>query len=153
MTEALRRKLTNAGRVLTSQDQGDFVAGQVGATYTITVHNAGPADTDSGETITVTDNLPSDLTITGLSGTGWNCTPPSSLTCTSTTTIANGANAQPITVTVNVAANPTSSQVTNQASVSAADDTHPHSVAFWAWLRHEARVWQALGCVYWRVPA
>jgi L-ribulose-5-phosphate 4-epimerase len=29
MTEALRRKLTNAGRVLTSQDQGDFVAGHV----------------------------------------------------------------------------------------------------------------------------
>src|SRR5215468_7042293 len=29
MSEALRRKLTNAGRVLTSQDQGDFVAGHV----------------------------------------------------------------------------------------------------------------------------
>src|SRR3954471_13115418 len=29
MTEALRRKLINAGRVLTSQDQGDFVAGHV----------------------------------------------------------------------------------------------------------------------------
>src|SRR5438046_7447380 len=31
MTEALRRKLTNAGRVLASQDQGDFVAGHVTA--------------------------------------------------------------------------------------------------------------------------
>src|SRR3954465_5799253 len=29
MAEALRRKLTNAGRILTSQDQGDFVAGHV----------------------------------------------------------------------------------------------------------------------------
>ena len=29
MTEALREKLTNAGRVLTSQDQGDFVVGHV----------------------------------------------------------------------------------------------------------------------------
>jgi L-fuculose-phosphate aldolase len=29
MTEVLRRKLTNAGRILTSQDQGDFVAGHV----------------------------------------------------------------------------------------------------------------------------
>jgi L-ribulose-5-phosphate 4-epimerase len=29
MTDDLRRKLTNAGRVLTSQDQGDFVAGHV----------------------------------------------------------------------------------------------------------------------------
>jgi L-ribulose-5-phosphate 4-epimerase len=29
MTEALRNKLTNAGRVLSSQDQGDFVAGHV----------------------------------------------------------------------------------------------------------------------------
>jgi L-ribulose-5-phosphate 4-epimerase len=29
MTEALRKKLTNAGRVLSSQDQGDFVAGHV----------------------------------------------------------------------------------------------------------------------------
>src|SRR5205085_11393642 len=31
MPEALRRKLTNAGRVLASQDQGDFVAGHVTA--------------------------------------------------------------------------------------------------------------------------
>jgi len=31
MTEALRKKLTNAGRVLASQDQGDFVAGHVTA--------------------------------------------------------------------------------------------------------------------------
>src|SRR5213083_767599 len=31
MIEALRRKLTNAGRVLASQDQGDFVAGHVTA--------------------------------------------------------------------------------------------------------------------------
>jgi L-ribulose-5-phosphate 4-epimerase len=29
MTEALRRKLTNAGRILTKEDQGDFVAGHV----------------------------------------------------------------------------------------------------------------------------
>jgi L-ribulose-5-phosphate 4-epimerase len=29
MTEALRRKLTNAGRVLAQEDQGDFVAGHV----------------------------------------------------------------------------------------------------------------------------
>src|SRR5438046_6956519 len=29
MTEGLRKKLTNAGRVLASQDQGDFVAGHV----------------------------------------------------------------------------------------------------------------------------
>ena len=29
MSEALRRKLTNAGRVLAMQDQGDFVAGHV----------------------------------------------------------------------------------------------------------------------------
>ena len=29
MSEALRKKLTNAGRVLASQDQGDFVAGHV----------------------------------------------------------------------------------------------------------------------------
>jgi L-fuculose-phosphate aldolase len=31
MSEALKKKLTNAGRVLTSQDQGDFVAGHVTA--------------------------------------------------------------------------------------------------------------------------
>src|SRR6266852_5944976 len=29
MTEALKRKLTNAGRILTQEDQGDFVAGHV----------------------------------------------------------------------------------------------------------------------------
>src|SRR5258708_39565823 len=31
MSDALRTKLINAGRVLTSQDQGDFVAGHVTA--------------------------------------------------------------------------------------------------------------------------
>ncbi len=115
---------------ITKTHVSDFFSGQTGATYTIKVHNGGPAPTNTGETITVTDSLPGigDFTaITGLSGTNWNCNPPSSLTCTSTTTIPSGADSNPITLTVNVAAPPAHSQVTNQATVTAADDITPNN--------------------------
>ncbi len=101
---------------------GDFTAGQTGATYTIKLHNNGPADTDPGETISVTDSLPADLTATAISGTNWTCTTPPTLMCTTTTQILNGADSSAITLTVNVATNPTHTQVTNSATLSAPDD-------------------------------
>src|SRR5205085_511104 len=51
---------------------GNFTQGQTGATYTITVSNAGPGPTSS--TVTVVDTLPTGLTATAISGTGWTCT-------------------------------------------------------------------------------
>ena len=50
---------------------GDFTQGQTGAEYTLAVTNNGP-DPSSG-LVTVTDSLPTGLTATAISGTGWNC--------------------------------------------------------------------------------
>src|SRR6185503_12916903 len=50
---------------------GNFSQGQTGATYSITVTNSGSAPTSAA--VSVTDTLPSGLTATAISGTGWTC--------------------------------------------------------------------------------
>jgi len=92
---------------------GNFAQGQQNATYTITVSNNNAAATTSGA-VTVTDTLPSGLTLVSMAGTGWNC---ASNTCSRSDTLAGGASYAPITATVNVQTNATSPQV-NQVSVS-----------------------------------
>jgi len=92
---------------------GNFTQGQQGATYTLTVsNNAGAATT--GGTVTVTDTLPSGLTLVSMAGTGWSCT---ANVCTRSDALAGGASYPVITVTVNVSATATSPKV-NQVSVS-----------------------------------
>lgn len=93
---------------------GNFVRPQTGATYTITVSNSGGADTSA--LITVNDTLPAGLTASDFSGTNWNCT-LSPLQCTRGDVLFAGTSFEPITLTVNVAANAASS-VTNTATVS-----------------------------------
>ncbi|MCM3904768.1 MAG: hypothetical protein ND866_23985, partial [Pyrinomonadaceae bacterium] len=92
---------------------GNFTQGQVGATYSLTVTNAGTASTTG--TVTVTDTLPASLTATAISGTGWSCV-LGTLTCTRNTVLAAGASYPVITVTVTVANNAPAS-VTNTANV------------------------------------
>ncbi|HEY2169730.1 MAG TPA: hypothetical protein VGJ30_08905 [Candidatus Angelobacter sp.] len=99
---------------ITKSHTGNFVRPQTGATYTITVSNIGGADTSA--LITVNDNLPAGLTATDFSGTNWNCT-LSPLQCTRGDVLFAGTSFEPITLTVNVAANAPSS-VTNTATVS-----------------------------------
>lgn len=96
---------------------GTFAQGQLGETYTITVSNVGFAPT-SGQ-VTVTDQLPAGLTATAISGAGWTCSTPPTLTCTRADAL-NPLNAAypPITLTVNVDANAPMPSVTNTASVS-----------------------------------
>jgi uncharacterized repeat protein (TIGR01451 family) len=53
---------------------GNFFQGQVGAQFTITVNNLGLSP--SVGTVTVSDVLPTGLTATAISGTGWTCTQP-----------------------------------------------------------------------------
>lgn len=93
---------------------GNFTLGQTGATYSIVVTNSGSATTSG--TVTVTDTLPTGLTATAISGTGWSCV-LGTLTCTRSTTRGPGNSFPTITVTVTVAANapPT---VTNSVTVS-----------------------------------
>jgi uncharacterized repeat protein (TIGR01451 family) len=94
---------------------GNFRQTQVGATYTITVTNSGPATTTNA--VTVTDTLPVGLTATAIGGVGWACTTPPTLRCTRPDALDPGLSFTDITVTVNVANNapPT---VTNTAVVS-----------------------------------
>jgi beta-lactam-binding protein with PASTA domain len=91
---------------------GNFSQGQAGATYSLTVTNSGNGPTSG--TVTVTENIPAGLTLTGMSGSGWTCaTLPK---CTRSDALPINGTYAPITVTVNVAANAPAS-VNNVASV------------------------------------
>ena len=72
-------------------------------TYTIVVHNDGPADALNW---TVTDALPDQLTLVSMSGSGYDCT---GTTCTATGHLPAGADAAPITVKATIKAGVTKS--------------------------------------------
>ena len=103
---------------------GNFTVG-VNGTYTLTASNAGSANTSG--TITITDNLPTGLTVAAIpTGTGWNCSTTvvgsSTATCTSSTVINAGTTSpNPITVNVVVAAAAFPS-VTNVANISGGNE-------------------------------
>ena len=92
---------------------GNFSQGQQGANYVVTVSNAASAAPASG-TVTVTETLPSGLTLVSMAGSGWAC---ASFTCTRGDALAAGTSYPAISVTVNVTATAASPQV-NQVSVS-----------------------------------
>jgi uncharacterized repeat protein (TIGR01451 family)/fimbrial isopeptide formation D2 family protein len=99
---------------ITKSHTGNFTQGQTGATYTLTAKNSGTFATSG--TVSVVDTLPTGLTATAISGTGWTCT-LSTLTCTRSDVLAAGSSYPAITLTVNVAAN-ASASITNNATVS-----------------------------------
>ena len=105
---------------LTKGHSGNFVQGQTGATYTITVTNSGSSATTG--TVTMTDTLPASFTPTAISGTNWTCT-LSPLACTRSDSLAAAASYPAISVTVNVASNAPGS-VTNTATVSGGGETN-----------------------------
>jgi Domain of unknown function DUF11 len=105
---------------ITKSHTGNFVAPQTGATYMITVSNAGTVDTTS--LITMNDGLPAGLTATAISGLNWNCT-IAPLQCTRGDVLFAGTSFEPITLTVNVASN-TAAHVTNTATVSGGSETN-----------------------------
>ena len=92
---------------------GNFTQGQAGATYTVTVSNGATPGPTSGP-VTVTETIPSGLSLVSMAGTGWTC---ATNICTRSDVLAGGASFPPITVTVNVAVSATSPQV-NAVSVS-----------------------------------
>ena len=105
---------------ITKTHSGNFTQGQTGAQYTITVKNVGNQSTSG--TVKVTDTLPSGLTATSISGTGWSCTAPSG-PCTRSDTLSAGSSYPAITLKVNVASNAPSS-VTNSATVSGGGESN-----------------------------
>ena len=98
---------------------GDFYQGQTGALYSIRVTNEGTAPTSG--LVTVTDTLPSGLTATSLTGTGWSCT-LATLTCTRSDALAPSASHPEIALNVDVASNAAAS-VTNSVTVAGGGDS------------------------------
>ncbi len=105
---------------LTKSHSGNFIQGQIGATYTVTVSNVGAGPTTG--TVTVVDNFPPALLPGVASGTGWACnTSVNTATCTRSDVLAAGASYPPITLTVNVASTVPPS-VVNAAAVTGGND-------------------------------
>ena len=104
---------------------GNFAQGQTGATYALTVTNSGTASTSG--TVTVVDTLPTGLTSTAASGTGWTCTlnapTAGQVQCTRSDVLTASSSYPAITLTVNVASNAASS-VTNTVAVSGGGQTN-----------------------------
>jgi uncharacterized repeat protein (TIGR01451 family) len=102
---------------VTSTHSGNFMPGQMGATYSVTVTNAtGAAVTSS--TVTVTETLPTGLTLASMAGPGWTC-PSGGSTCTRSDALPASTSYPPIVVTANVTATQPE-QVVNQVILTAA---------------------------------
>src|SRR5439155_974164 len=93
--------------VIVKSHVGNFTQGQSGAAYTVVVSNSGLGPTFG--TVTVTDVVPSGLTLVSMAGTGWTCPTPGN-TCSRSDALAAGASYPVLTVTVNVLASATSPQ-------------------------------------------
>jgi uncharacterized repeat protein (TIGR01451 family)/fimbrial isopeptide formation D2 family protein len=98
-----------------SSHSGSWIPGG-SRSYTLTVHNNGPQPATG--TTTVTDTLPAGLTYASASGSGWSCgfSAPT-VTCTTASSVASGANLPAITLGVTVDAGAPAS-VNNTATVS-----------------------------------
>lgn len=109
---------------ITKSHTGDFTVGQQG-NYTITVSNAGSVATTG--TVTVTDFLPSALSLASFSGTGWGCAGTSFVTCVRSDALAPNSSYPPLTLTVTVGGGQQS--VFNSASVTGGGDGNNHSAS------------------------
>ena len=101
---------------------GNFSLGQIGAKYTIIVSNSGGGDKAAGTLVTLTETLPSGLTITGISGAGWTCA--TLTTCTRSDALASGVGYPSVTVSVNVAAAASSPQINSVSVTTAATESN-----------------------------
>jgi hypothetical protein len=99
---------------------GNFAQGQTGAAYVIAVRNSGSAATTN--TVSVTTSIPTGLTATAISGTGWTCTQPAG-PCSRGDALAAGNSYPNITLTVNVLSNAQPS-LTNSATVSGGGESN-----------------------------
>jgi len=88
-----------------------LVQGQINAVYSVTVTNLLGAGATVGP-VTVTQNLPTSLSLVSMSGVGWTCSPGSN-TCSRNDGLFPGASYPVLQVTVNVAGNATSPAVTS----------------------------------------
>jgi uncharacterized repeat protein (TIGR01451 family) len=100
---------------ISASHSGNFKQGDAADTYTLSVSNIGALS--SSGLVTITDTLPTGLTPTLASGTGWNTLiSGSTVTATRSDALASGGSYPALTVTVGVAGNAAAS-VTNTATV------------------------------------
>jgi hypothetical protein len=88
-------------RIAAAHSPSVFVRGGTG-TLTLTVSNPTDTATD-GSTTTVTQAIPSGLTSTGASGSGWTCSSTTTVTCTRNDVLGPGGTFPPISIGVSVA--------------------------------------------------
>lgn len=86
---------TEPGLTVTSSHIDPFFVGQSNASYTLTVTNAGGQATSGA--VTLTETLPSTLTLSSIWGPGWTC---SGANCTNSSSVAAGASFPPVFVAV-----------------------------------------------------
>lgn len=93
----------------------NFNLGQQGATYSVTVNNGASAGATNAA-VTVTETVPTGETLVAMSGTGWTCPGAGGAnTCDRSDALTTGASYPTLTVTVNVAANAASPEVSQVA--------------------------------------
>ncbi len=105
--------------MITEQHIGSFMQGEPGI-YTMTVSNNGTAATNGA--VTVADVIPTGMTATSVTGTGWNCT-TSPVSCSRTDPLSPGFSYPSITLLVTFASNAPSSLV-NTVTVSVNGDSN-----------------------------
>ena len=98
---------------------GNFARGQIGAIYTVIVSNVGQAEKAAANVVSVTESVPSGLSLTAMAGSGWTCVTTPQPQCARSDALAAGQSYPPITVAVSVVANASSPQI-NSVSVAAA---------------------------------
>jgi uncharacterized repeat protein (TIGR01451 family) len=109
---------------VTLRHSGNFVQGQTNAVYTVTVSNTAAASPTNAP-VTVTETIPTGLTLVSMAGTGWTC---GGNTCSSQNALPALSSYYPITVTVNAAAN-APIYVTNQVTVAGGGALSPASAS------------------------
>jgi uncharacterized repeat protein (TIGR01451 family) len=87
--------------VVKTASPNPFTVGQA-ASYTITVTNTGGSPTSAD--ITLTDTLPTGISLTGASGTGWTCSGTTALSCTYSGAALAPSASTVLTLNVSVAA-------------------------------------------------
>jgi uncharacterized repeat protein (TIGR01451 family) len=109
-----------ADLAITKTHNGNFTVGATGV-YTINVDNAAEVMPALG-VITVTDTLPSNLTLAAFSGAGWTCTGLGSnnVVCRNCDGLMPGTSLAPLALTVNIGSGTTPGVVTNTATVAIA---------------------------------
>lgn len=114
VTDVIPIQIQPAVLQISKTHTGSFAQGSNGI-YTITVSNGLSATGPTSGTVTMTETVPTGMTLVSMGGSGWDCS--AGITCTRSDSLAVGANYPAITVTVAVAANAPSSLV-NSASAS-----------------------------------